>query len=539
MKKQSRTLVIFFLALCFSLCIVLAESFNKYDSWELIFGSGFRFIISLIKTFIIFSITFFFLIKLYNYLNSRTFASVKICSNTKWNKKLFERHPFGFPWLVLMIFWLPNYILYFPGCLTYDVVRQYEQFFVGPLLNNNPVLTTFFMSAFLKVGRILGDQQIGIGIYTLFTFVLTSLIISLSFIWMKKRKIAFWLRWLGLAFWGLFPIWSAYARTAVKDTLYYTVYFIFTLAIFEIIIDPDDFFSHKRTVFGFFLLNILLFLVRHNGFYVVIATQIGLLIFCKGFRKKCLLILVSVLLFWGLLNNIILPAANIRPGGTQEMLSIPFQQTARYIKYHSDEITSDEKKVIQSVLDYENIGHDYNPDLSDPVKNTYKKKGEFLPEYFKVWWQQFLKHPSTYIQATLNGTYGYWGYMSDVRYPYGYYVQPDQFWLYNEKYKVSYIQGLEKFRLTYYKMLDSCFQHTPLTILTKPMLYTWTLIFAMGFFLQNRGKRKYWIVFIPAIISFLICLASPVNGDMRYILPLSSTSIIYLGFVNWAAKNYE
>ena len=43
---------------------------------------------------------------------------------------------------------------------------------------------------------------------------------------------------------------------------------------------------------------------------------------------------------------------------------------------------------------------------------------------------------------------------------------------------------------------------------------------------------RYWIAFLPVVTSFLICLASPVNGDMRYMLPITASTILYVAFVN-------
>ena len=140
---------------------------------------------------------------------------------------------------------------------------------------------------------------------------------------------------------------------------------------------------------------------------------------------------------WEVYQKAILPMAGVKPGGKQEMLSIPFQQTARYVKYYGNDVSTEEEKVIRKVLDYDTIGKNYDPDLSDPVKNTYKQKDEYLKDYFNIWFEMLKKHPTAYIQATLNGTYGYWGYMTEIRYPYGYYVQPEV-WIYIKK-NIKYI----------------------------------------------------------------------------------------------------
>ncbi len=104
--------------------------------------------------------------------------------------------------------------------------------------------------------------------------------------------------------------------------------------------------------------------------------------------------------FWEVYQKAILPMAGVKPGGKQEMLSIPFQQTARYVKYYGNDVSTEEEKVIRKVLDYDTIGKNYDPDLSDPVKNTYKQKDEYLKDYFNIWFEMLKKHPTAYIQAT-------------------------------------------------------------------------------------------------------------------------------------------
>ena len=48
-------------------------------------------------------------------------------------------------------------------------------------------------------------------------------------------------------------------------------------------------------------------------------------------------------------------AMNITKGGKQEMLSMPFQMTARYVTYYKDEMPNDELEVIDKVIGLDNI----------------------------------------------------------------------------------------------------------------------------------------------------------------------------------------
>jgi hypothetical protein len=84
--------------------------------------------------------------------------------------------------------------------------------------------------------------------------------------------------------------------------------------------------------------------------------------------------------------------------------------------------------------------------------------------------------------------------------------------------------------MAYEGTVDKLFIKGPLKILTQPMLYNWAMILLLGYFLQDEKLRKYWVAFLPFMISFLICIASPVNGDLRYMLPIMSTCILYYAF---------
>ena len=78
------------------------------------------------------------------------------------------------------------------------------------------------------------------------------------------------------------------------------------------------------------------------------------------------------------------------------------------VEYQND-VTEYEKGVISSVLDYDHLTENYDPTLQDPVKYTFNQSAttEMLNDYYRVWWKMFLRHPDSYIQATLNNTYGF------------------------------------------------------------------------------------------------------------------------------------
>ena len=148
-----------------------------------------------------------------------------------------------------------------------------------------------------------------------------------------------------------------------------------------------------------------------------------------------------------------------------------------------------------------------------------------LPEYFKVWFKLFFRHPDIYIDATLNNCYGF--FYPDVRMFWDgiespnsglntgslLTVMPD---LYDKEFSAfdSYIDPLRR----YVRLWEKNALTYPLcSIGTYSCITIYFLIWAV-----LKKKRKYLLLLIPGIISLLVCIASPTwwwNG-FRYALPV-------------------
>ena len=156
------------------------------------------------------------------------------------------------------------------------------------------------------------------------------------------------------------------------------------------------------------IISILIILFfRNNGIYVLVLSIPFLALVLKKYIKKIAVIFIIILSFNFSYNKIVLPYFKIPAGSIREMLSIPFQQTARYVSKYS--VSSDEKEAIDKILVFDDLASRDRSDLSDPVKekfNKYYTKADLI-KYFKVWFIEGIKHPDTYIEATLLNTYGY------------------------------------------------------------------------------------------------------------------------------------
>lgn len=190
---------------------------------------------------------------------------------------------------------------------------------------------------------------------------------------------------------------------------------MFALFIFKLIEFIKAINDNKKSFvgIGMFSAMLIICLYRNGTTVIVVFTMLFLII---SYRKELgnivnildfmLMVIVLCICF----NSIIVPAMGITKGNKEEALSIPLQQTARYVLEHGDEITEEEKSIINSVLPYDVLAEKYNPERSNNIKYNFNNEAdtETLQAYFRVWLKQFLKHPDTYIQATLSNTSGYW-----------------------------------------------------------------------------------------------------------------------------------
>ena len=240
-----------------------------------------------------------------------------------------------------------------------------------------------------------------------------------------------------------------------------------------------------------------------------------LLIAEKKKRKPICIVLLLLIIFHVGYGKILLPSLKISNTSIREVLSIPFQQTARVVKLHKDEIPEDEKEVIDYLLDFETLGERYQSDISDPVKNEYNKEAtsEDLMNYFKVWFQQFLRYPVDYLDATISNVYGY------------FYPNTSKWYIYTDYKNKLEEEGFDDHFImpdwVRKPLIDygETFPYIPIVgSFVNIGIVVWIYFIMLGFLLVNK-KGKYLPVLLPALSLILVCVASPVNTYFRYAQP--------------------
>lgn len=540
-KKYSKKLhsLKHILAVIFSLCCVIGNSYQEVSSWDLVFSTVPLFLISIMQVF-----CYYYLIKtIFCFIDTllERKRTIKVNTNNKL-VKLFQEHPFLFSLIVMLLFWLIYMIAFYPLILSKDPSFQIKQFFnvktkyidyVIPLsdkvnlTNHHPVFHTMLLGGSIKLGRLLGSDNLGLFIYAIMQSIILASSLAYTIYYLYKKKKSLVLSFILLMIYSLVPMFPFYAMSAVKDTLYTAVIIFFVITLFTIL-DDKQIKTFKYIVL--LLLSILLYLLRNNGIYVVVGTILVLAIY----RRKEFIYLTAVLLLvistYISYDKILLPALKIPAGSIRETLSVPFQQTARYVKEHGDDIPLEDKKKIDKVLEYDTLKDRYNPNLADPVKNKYNKyttKKE-LKDYFGVWKKELLKHPDTYIEATLNNTFGY------------FYPDTSNWYIYSGKNNNKLITEDNLVNYHYNKLVPLrivlsaygiIFPYIPLIGLISNIGFSAMLLLTIIVYLLISKYRKYIIAMLPSLLSLAICFISPANTYFRYSMPFTFLIPFYVSYV--------
>lgn len=518
------------LSFLFSLFLLFGNSYLKIDSWNLVLGNLKMMGVSLL----LFLGHFFFLNRVLGIIDDK--IEKKEFPQRNGKKKIakwlafFEKHPFSSSFVLLLVAWLIYMIAFYPIILSPDPSFQIKMFFnehtkyidwVIPrndtvfMTTHHPVIHTFLLGGCIKLGRVFGSDNLGLFFYSLLQTITLALTLSYTISYTKKINLNNTVRLLLLAFYALTPMFPFYAMSGVKDTYYTCFVILYTLLLFDLLLfDKKKKISWKK-VGSFVLVILLMSLFRNNGVYVFLLSFPFVFLLRSLDRKRLSVVFLCSLLGYLFFTKGLVPALGISEGSIREVLSIPFQQTARYAKYHEEEVTKEEQKSIDRVLGWNNLKERYQPTIADSVKNNYNKytTKEDLKRYFEVWWQQLLKHPDTYIQATMNNVYGYF-YPNSTRW-YIYYKFDSRITQNNlVDYHYNSLSGLRETLSSY----GVSFPYIPgLGMLCNIGFCSWVLFYLVYF--VGKRRKELLLVLAPSLISLLICVASPVNCYFRYAMP--------------------
>lgn len=509
------------LSVFFSICLLVGRSYNEQGNWTYCFGSVINFV-KFLLAFTGYSILFHELILIVSgFLSNHQF--------TENTEHFFTHHTFRKTFLIIFGSYLPFLLLSFPGNLCWDAIGQIEQVIgTGGYSAHHPLFHTLLMGGLIQLGQTLfHSYQAGLFAYMLLQDTLLAAALAATITVLAKRGAAFRLLLCLLLLYCLTPVYSNMASTALKDVPYSAAMIGYVICL-ALLLETPQLITNLRFNLCFVALQLCVILFRNNGLHVILLSGVGCFFYLYkkyGFKQRIRCLICSFgagILIAELIIALLTQALGAAAGSKGEMLSVPFQQTARYLQLYKEDLDPEELSAIEAVLgDVDTVAANYDPDSADPVKALFFKDASSaeLGAYLKAWFRGLSKHPTAYVEAFLVHIYGWFdpAVSNSIRY--------------EAEYDIIKQGGLfpnaEKLLIFYYRFAGRI---SPLAIFENVGAAVWALFYLT--FYQKKQKRNAAICAgLPLWISLLICMASPCFFmHPRYAFPILFTLPFMYGF---------
>ena len=448
-----------------------------------------------------------------------------------WIGRAYRRRPVLFWMGALLLCWAPYGIVFFPGTVVWDMAEMAAMNFgLREMTTWHPVLVTWVFSGLVRLGRVFSSDTLGVFLFTMLQSALLAYALARALELMRRLNVSRAFRVLALFFFALTPIFPSFAQAVGKDTVYAALTLLFTIQTIELLRFEKP---KPVAVVGYGLTALLMCLSRHNGVYLLLPTAVVLAFVLRGnVRWLASAALGAALALVLMFNSLLLPALGIMDATASGIYSAAFQQSARVLRDH--EVTAEEYAEIDRVLDAENLPELYEPNISDPVKYTFKQYGlgrevetEALARYRETWLTMLAEYPLTYLEAFVAGNTGYYAFTPKI----------DAARTYNYQGGIRFTfetipAGDDPLDLHTAQIPAFAKARELLAIYARgwrrvPVLelflfcagYTWLLAVAALSLVRQKRARDL-AAFLPALLTLLACLLSPVNDYFRYFLPV-------------------
>lgn len=452
-----------------------------------------------------------------------------------------DRHPFGFPFLVLLAAYGWQIAIKYPGVIHLDVVMPIRMVLgLSPKNNTFPPTGTLLYGGAFLLGEKLGN--VNWAYFAIMLFQSVSLMLTLSYaLWlMHTRKAPRWVQLLALTLFAVNPIYIGWITTLGKDAQYMVWMLLLGVLMMEFLAEPEAFCRKKSRWVLLTADSLLAVLTRYNGVSVAVPCLVAMLIvLCRrpALRRSIPCLLVCSALAFGLSAGA--NAAATRFLGLEEVrfydyLSIPFQQTARVAKFYGGEgVTEEEKAAVDTMIAYDQLAERYDPAHADGVKTTVDvlERGKHSPEaYLRFWWKQLRQYPVDYLDAMLNMNYWMFDLQQNVP-TYHSYADIQQY-TYPYAFHETRFFNLEEIRplMSWQRALTEWyfrFDRLPLIGNFASMGFCVNGMILLAYVSWILRRRKTLLTMIPSAITAAAVMFCP-EVYIRYLLPAMASLPLWL-----------
>lgn len=429
-------------------------------------------------------------------ISSFLFCQSNVIYSSKKSRRMF--------WYVLIVLWLPYFLTFAPGTVFEDSLASIYY----PINSNlHPVLYSLYIKLLYYFGVKCGFANLGIYCYTFIQYLSFSWIIAYLIDWIYQKKVRKSIVLLLILFFGLFPVFPAYAITVWKDPMFSAMLFLLSLFLLE-----DE--RNECQSGALFSMSILVFAVcflRNNGILIIIP-MCGILLGINGWKRKSVRGFLCAALTCLIIQY---PVYKMLGIGTQgvEAFGVPLQQVSYVVVQEKEKISPEQWEIISHFFDVEKLNVNYTPCIVDSVKWGSAFYAEYFEahrgEFVRLWFSLLPEHLGGFIKAWLLETLGFWHpYLQN---DYGYMafgVVPNSYGIFAED------------------LIKKCFGFSlsnilpPLKIQIGSGTLFWIALWGQ-FMSWMNGKRRMILFYAPQLICWLWCMiGTPVAFSLRYVFVL-------------------
>lgn len=432
--------------------------------------------------------------------------------------------------VIIIICWIPYYIMCFPGNVFYDSGTSIlYNLGIDRSNPNNPFFQSIIAGMAYRFGAVFGKPIIGIAIYVFLQFLSQVALMSYSLCLTQKNQL---LSLILLFIYICVPAFPIFTLSMGKDSNFALAVMLYVCMTLKLMQNHNQFFEHRTKPLLLSVSLLLMGLFRNHAVYIPSLSLLIYSFFVMKEKRQRQYVIISVA--FSIFACVLLPSlAGVPDTEIRESLSIPLQQTGYYYQKYHNEIQPEEMVKLSNVVPIKAL-QQYNSATSDPIKDQFIRHptSKQLQDYFSVWAHQFMRHPISYLKAFYLHTYAYYtpsAMINDFEHiQLGIHTSAK---LFDE---TALTQNDNEY-LSLVSDIDSISLSIPIfNYLAKIGIYSWLLLITVVRLFQIKQTR-YMLCFAPIIMIFVGCLFSPINGYFRYAysmiinIPILFVYVIQLG----------
>ncbi len=431
-------------------------------------------------------------------------------------------------WAILSALNLPVLLAEFPGFFTYDAQDELNEVLTRTFSTHHPLLHVLLLGGTIAlIHKLTGSWNAGIFGYIFIQMLVITAVFAYVLEFMKKQGIGKKRRVFWTLYYGLFPTIVMFVLCSSKDGLFSAFLLLLTVFLIQLVKEPEKFLGDRKKVAAFIAAAVLMPCFRHNGFYAyLVFVPFALIYFRKKLGRVLVLMLTVPVVIYLVISAALSAAFSSEITHHQEMLTVPIMQLARVYTYYRDDMSKDEVDVLTSYIYAENLAL-YTPRISDLLKFGFDNEHyeEDPSGFWKLWKENLMRHPMTYISAWFMTSYGYWYpaakinvYKGTAVYTFTY--DKSSYFCYEVEppgERISLIPAIDS--LYRYLSIGSFFDDMPvLGLFMAPGLMIMMYLFVL---LYRTSKKNFAgiIPFVPILLTWCTVLLGP-TYLVRYVVYL-------------------